>query len=141
MDTAGLVLGFIAVIGGISVALFAIWSTGRQQARKRELEHLERMRALELGRTFPQDEPVLSSPKVGPIIAIVVPSVAFISAGSATQGAGYEETIWIATAMVGTAAVICGTALVATSRKKDNTQVEKPYLAEDAQYDVVGTRG
>ena len=61
---AGLVLGFIAVIGGLSIAALAIILGIRHDRRKREMEHIERMKALELGRTLPQDEPWLSPAKI-----------------------------------------------------------------------------
>jgi hypothetical protein len=143
METAGLVLGFISVIGGLAIAPFAIWYGGRLSHRKRELEHMERMRAMELGRTLPQDEPWLSPAKIGAMIAVAVPLVAFISAAVTTSEAGFHDGVWIAAAMAGTAAVICGSILVASSVKKTqqiDPPGEKPYIEEDA-YDVVSTRG
>lgn len=144
MDVAGITLGYIAVIGGLLFGAIPITFHFRHERRKRELEHLERMRALELGRRLPQDEPWLSPAKIGALIGVVVPIGAFVPAWLTTQLAGYHETIWIAAAMVGLAAVICGSILVASSLKKEATPSEsafpKPYVEEDA-YDVVSSRG
>ncbi len=144
MDIAGLVLGYIAVIGGMAIAPLAIWSSTRISHRKRELEHMERMRAMELGRTLPQDEPRLSPTKIGALIAIAVPVASFISAATATSEAGYHEVVWLAAAMAGTAGVICGSILVFAAIRKPTystaSAVEKPYIEEDA-YDVVSSRG
>jgi hypothetical protein len=144
MDIAGLVLGYIAVIGGMTIAPLAIWRGARIAHRKRELEHMERMRAMELGLTLPQDEPRLSPSKIGAMIAVAVPLGAFISAATATSEAGYHEVIWLAAAMAGTAGVICGSVLVTTAIRKpahsSAPAIEKPYIEEDA-YDVVSSRG
>jgi len=144
MDIPGIVLGYIAVVGGLSIAPIAIFVGCRHEQRKRELEHMERMRALELGRRLPQDESWLSPSKIGALIAIIVPVAAFVPAWLTSQFAGYHEATWIATAMVGTAAVISGSVLVASSHKQDATPSEslttKPYVEEDA-YDVVSSRG
>ncbi len=137
-------LGYIAVIGGLSFSTFCLLIHFHHERRKREMEHLERMRALELGRRLPQDEPWLSPSKIGALMGVVVPIGAFVPAWLATQLAGYHETIWIAAAMVGLAAVICGSILAASSPSKGETSSDaataKPYVEEDA-YDVVSSRG
>ncbi len=144
MNIAGIVLGYIAVIGGLSIAPLAIIMGIRHDRRKRELEHAERMRALELGRRLPQDEPWLSAGKIGALIAILVPVGAFGAAWQTSQVAGYHEDPWFASAGVGTVAVVCGSGLVAFSHRRDRTSSAsldtKPYVEEDA-YDVVSTRG
>jgi FtsH-binding integral membrane protein len=143
VDVAGITLGFIAVIGGLGISGLAIVLGIRHDWRKRELEHLERMRAFELGRTLPQDQPWLSPARIGAALAIVVPIAAFVSACAATDSAGYQEHVWIAALMVGVAAVVCGSLLVGSSIKKDAASLmamTKPVVEEDA-YDVVGARG
>jgi hypothetical protein len=144
MDIAGIVLGFIAVIGGLAIGPFAIYYGGRQQLRKRQLEHIERMKALEFGRVLPQDESWLSPHKIGALIGVVVPIGAFVPAWLATQQAGYHETVWIAAAMVGMAGVICGSILVLSTPKSpadpSESRQDKPYVEDDA-YDVVSSRG
>ncbi len=144
MDIAGIVLGYIAVIGGLSIAPLAIIVGCRLKQRIRELEHIERMKALEFGRSLPQDEPWLSPTKIGAAIGILVPIAAFSAACTATQQAGYNEKIWLAAAIVGVAGVICGPILVVFSLKHPAAPTEspqaKPYVEEDA-YDVVSSRG
>jgi hypothetical protein len=144
MDIAGIVLGYISVIGGLLIAPLAIIIGCRLKQRNRELEHIERMKALEFGRSLPQDEPWLSPTKIGAAIGIIVPLAAFSAACTATQQAGYNEAIWIAAAMVGVAGVICGPILVVSALKYPAAPAEspqdKPYVEEDA-YDVVGSRG
>ena len=109
------------------------------------MEHIERMKALEFGRTLPQDEPWLSPAKIAALIGAWSRSGVFVSVGIATTSSGYHEEMWIAAAMVGMAAVICrldpGCLDQARSRKtSDPVEVVKPYVEEDA-YDVVSSRG
>ncbi len=93
---------------------------------------------------MPQDEPWFSPTKIGASIAILVPVGVFVPAWFATQLAGYHETIWIAAAMVGMAAVIGGSTLAGTAAKYEvgpaEPALDKPHVEEDA-YDVVGSRG
>lgn len=144
MDSLGILLGFVAVVGGLGISGLAIVLGIRHDWRKRELEHVERLRAFELGRTLPQDQPWLSPAKIGAALAIAVPIGAFIAASNATREIGYNEHIWVTTCLVGVAAVICGTVLVATSTWKgatsSTTPTAKPFVEEDA-YDVVSSRG
>jgi hypothetical protein len=134
----------VSIVGGLGIMVLAIVMGIRHDRRKRELEHLERMKALELGRTLPRDEPWLSPAKIGAALAILVPLGAFASASQSTTGTGDPEPIWIAATLVGVAAVISGSVLVATSIKKGTTHSEtataKPFVEEDA-YDVVSSRG
>ena len=60
------------------------------------MEHLERMKAMELGRTLPQDEPWLSPAKLAALIGGVVPLGVFVSVGTATTSSGYHEEMWLA---------------------------------------------
>jgi len=144
VEAAGLTLGFIAVIGGLAIAALAIVVRSGHDRRKRELEHIERMTALQLGRSLPQDEPWLSPMKLGALIAMVVPVAVFVPAWLSTELAGYHETTWVAAAMVGLGAVLSGSILAGTSlahqAKSAEPAVDKPYVEEDA-YDVVSSRG
>lgn len=144
MATAGIVLGFISVIGGLSLGALAIILGIRHDRRKRELEHLERMRALELGRKLPQDEPWLSPTKIALVIGGFVPLVAFSSVATATARTGFHEEMWLAACSVSAAAVISGSILAGISLRRDATSTrsldDKPYVEEDA-YDVVSSRG
>ncbi len=144
MDIAGLVLGYITVIGGLSIAPLAIVLTHRNQQRKRELEHIERMRALDFGRTLPQDEPRWSPLRIALLIGGAVPLGVFLTVGIATRAVGFHDGMWIAAALVGMASVISGSVLAGQSLKQQQTSepfnAAKPYVEEDA-YDVVSARG
>jgi hypothetical protein len=139
-----MVLGFIAVIGGLAIAPVAIVLTQRHERRKRELEHIERMRALELGRILPQDEPWWSPARIALLIGAGVPSVAYLSVGLASTSVGYHEGMWIAAAIVGMSGVISGSILAGQSLNRYKTSepfdASKPSVEEDA-YDVVSARG
>jgi uncharacterized membrane protein len=144
MASAGLVLGFISVIGGLSVGAMAIILGIRHDRQKREMEHIERMKALESGRTLPQDEPWLSPAKLAALIGGVVPLGVFVSVGTATTSSGYHEEMWLAAMSVGMAGVISGAVVAVHSNRSrktsDSVAVAKPYVEEDA-YDVVSSRG
>lgn len=138
-------LAITAVLGGFGIAALAVVMGIRHDRRKRELEHIERMKALELGRTLPRDEPWLSPTKVGALIGVVVPIVAISCAGSATASAGFREEIWIAAGVLGTASAIAGATLVGYAQSlrrqsPDPLPFMKPHVEDDA-YDVVSSRG
>ncbi len=140
-------LGFVLAFLGLGIGYMAVFLGVRSERRKRELEHTERMRALELGRSLPGDGPWLSPDRLGFLIAVVVPLVAFGFAWLATWEAGYHENIWTAAGMVSFMAVPCGAGLIAFGlsrlgqpRSTAEAEPSKPSLDEDA-YDVVSTRG
>ena len=115
--------------------------------RVREFEHKERMRALELGRTLPGDEPWSSPARISLSIGAGVPVSVFGLAWLATQAVGYQERIWMGATMVGLGSVICGSILAAkhfTLRAEAESLAAnanpKPVMDADA-FDVVGSRG
>lgn len=144
MDPMAFIVASTAIVGGLGISGLAIVLGIRHDWRKRELEHMERMRAFELGRTLPQDQPWLSPAKIGAALTIIVPLGAFFSSYAATETAGYHEDPWLAACSVGVVAVICGSVLVALSTRKgatpSATATDKPIVEEDA-YDVVSARG
>ena len=115
--------------------------------KMRELEHAERMRALELGRTLPGDEPWSSPARISVAIGAGVPVGVFGIAWLASGAFGYQEAVWRGATMTGIAAVVSGSLLAA---KHFNHRAEaeriaagpysKPYADADA-FDVVGSRG
>jgi len=139
-------LGFVLAFLGIGIAYFAIHLGIRHDRYKRELEHKERMRALELGRSLPGDLAWLSPARLSLLIAAGVPIGIFACASTATVKVGFHTDVWIASAMVGLASVVCGTVLAALSSARTDQarhQAElapKPEVSEDA-YDVVSSRG
>jgi hypothetical protein len=139
-------LGFVLAFLGIGIGYLAVHMGIRKERLKRELEHKERMRALELGRSLPGDTPWLSPVKLGLFLAVVMPIGIFGCACASTIEAGFHEDIWKAASIVGLGGVVCGTVLAAMSfsradqprHEADGSQ--KPVVADDA-YDVVSARG
>ena len=91
----------------------------RAERRKRELDHIERMRAIEVGRSYPGElkNSLLAFPQwavphlMALSIGVVVPLGVFLFAFLATLIGGFHKEVWIASGMVGLGAVICGTVL------------------------------
>jgi hypothetical protein len=140
-------LGFMLAFLGLGIGYMAVYLGIRHDRQKRELEHKERMRALELGRRLPGDGPWLSPGRVGFLISVVVPTVAFGCAWLATREAGYQEDIWKTAAMVGVMSVFCGSLLAGVGLMRHGQDqfsavrdMDKPAVDEDA-YDVVSARG
>ncbi len=102
------------------------------------------MKALEFGRTLPQDEPWWSPQRIAVVIGGVVPLGVFICAGITTSSVGYREEMWLAACSVGIVSVIAGSTVAGlslTHRKATaGPDTAKPYVEEDA-YDVVSARG
>jgi hypothetical protein len=113
---------------------------------KRQLEHAERMKGLELGLILPRDEPWWSPPKIAIALGAVVPLGVFLFAWRASESLGYQAGIWISAMIVGTTGIGCGMGLAVrylTHREQilnAGNPYSKPVVDEDA-FDVVGTRG
>lgn len=127
----------------------------RHMARRREYEHQERMRALELGH-------VLQGSNFWPSLAVMtigagVPSAAFLTAWLANLLKSGQEDAWSAATAVGICAVIGGVFLasrllaVGTLKAEAQSRVQTPEdyrvwtpakatMDPDA-YDTVGQRG
>jgi len=143
----------VAGIGALCFGLVPMGLHFKVAQRKREMEHLERMKALELGRPFLAPETELMRCMAGRIafsIGAGVPIGVFGCAWLASETVGYHEPIWIAAGMVGLGGVICGTVLAgtlfsstsasSTSQSSGSFDRGKPLVDEDA-YDVVSARG
>ncbi len=121
---------------------------GLKHARlERELEHRERMRALELGRTLPQDEPWSSPARTIAMIGAGVPVGVFFIAWIASRGPEFHPEVWVAAGFVGVASVVCGSTLAGLHlvyRARDRAFTaggqDKPVMDADA-YDFAGSRG
>jgi hypothetical protein len=138
--------GVVMALLGIGIAYFAIYQGIRHDKYKRDLEHRERMQALELGRPLPGDLPWLSPLRIGFLLGLVVPVAALGFAVLATREVGFREEVWQTAGIVSTAALVCGS-VVASIAGRQNTPAaqrfaldEKPRIEEDA-YDVVSARG
>jgi hypothetical protein len=85
---------------------------GLRHARiERECEHAERMKALELGRTLPGDEPWWSPARISVAIGAGVPIGVFLCALAANHQGPPHIGIWISASLVGIAGIAGGTTL------------------------------
>ncbi len=140
-------LGFLMAFLGIGIAYYAIHFGIRLERTKRELEHKERMMALELGRSLPGDTPWLTPLLIGFAIALSVPVAAFGFATVSTLAVGYHADIWQAAGGVSVFSVLCGSVVVCLSAARQ-ARPEGEHLAnegksqvEEDAYDVVSARG
>lgn len=112
--------------------------------RRREMEHRERMRALELGHPLPASNawPALAAIAIGAI----VPGAAFVCATIASTLVRHAEAPWACASGVGLTAVIAGAILAGrlpgsrAAADVDPHANGKPAFDPDA-FDVVGRRG
>src|SRR4051794_12300341 len=72
----------------------------RHARHLREFEHAERMKALELGRTLPQDVRWETAPKVAVWIGAGVPIGVFGCAWLASTVIGFHQDIWMGAMVV-----------------------------------------
>jgi hypothetical protein len=138
----------IPIVGmAIPIILVPVILGLRHARLERELEHAERIKALELGQTLPQDEPWWTPARICVAIGAGVPVGVFGCALMASHSIGYQEPIWTAAGVVGVAGVLCGTFLTgryfaqyAQAKSIRSEGFAKPVFEPDA-FDVVGTRG
>ncbi len=107
-----------AIILSFTVTMVPILLGFRHSRRKLELEHAERMRAIELGQPVhrqaePEDEPWTEAARLAKAIGVIVPQRSLGSAFLASLLLGVHQEIWIAAGMVGLAGVVCGGLLAA----------------------------
>jgi len=140
------VIGFLLAFLGLGVAYFAIYLGIRHDRFKRELEHKERMLALELGRPLPGDISWFSTQRIGFLMGAIVPVCLFGYAGLLTQSQGFHPHIWESCSIVGTLSILSGAVLVVIGGARESRALggsprsEKVPVEEDA-YDVVSARG
>ena len=138
-----LIISIVALLIPIVIVPVAL---GIKYARhERELEHAERMRALELGRTLPQDEPWWNPPRLAAAIGVGVPIGVFFWAAIGGSGPGPHEEVWIGATTVSVAAVISGSVLAGKHYARVGAAAQagqaKPDLVDADAFDVVGRRG
>jgi hypothetical protein len=139
---------FLAVVGWMIIG--SIQAVKKAQ-RKREMEHAERMRALEMG-LVPQPRG-LDWPAAAVCIAIGagVPIGSFVVAWLASLTADVPKQIWLAPVFVSFAAIGSTRKLALRiiepkgnartfAREKSASSVEKPVFDPET-FDVVGSRG
>jgi hypothetical protein len=144
----GVVLGLLVAVG-----LPVVLGT-RNTARQRELEHAERLKALELGRPWPGGDAANCDwyKHKGVLIGVWVPlgALGIALAATADKGGSGNATVdmvtWIAAGTVGVAGVLCGTILAALRSPSAGVSTRpfhastKPSFEEDA-VDTVSRRG
>jgi hypothetical protein len=139
----------IPIVGmTIPIVLVPVGLAMKHARIERELEHAERMKALELGRTLPHDESWWSPARISAAIGVGVPIGVFFCAWQVSSS-GMEQTpaVWVSAGLVGLAGVVCGSLLAnrhfarteAAQRAVDR-YLDKPDVDADA-FDVVGSRG
>jgi hypothetical protein len=156
METGALMAVFTLFL--FSIVTLPIFLHFRGERRKRELDHIERMRAIEVGRAYPGESkfglsgvPQWIVPHVIAVsIGALVPLGVFLCAFLASLIVGYHKDVWLAATMVGLGAVIGGTVLASGAFQKmpssgapeqaESYMNSKPHIDEDA-YDVVSSRG
>ena len=110
----------------------------------RQVEHQERMRAMELGQTLAEDQswtPMSAAMTLGAGVPLGALFIAFI----ASPRTGASESIWMAAGMIGVAAVISGSILAAQAFARQgqtsaNHYAEKPAFDPEA-FESVGHHG
>jgi hypothetical protein len=124
---------WVFVIGSAAIALllfavFFFWLIFRQVARSREMSHLERMKALELGQaTDPlgaderQNKYAHNAFWISFWIGAGVPmaatsAVSSVMVQSSLRDFGVILAVWICVAIISVASVVCATVLMISSR-------------------------
>ncbi|CAN5787728.1 hypothetical protein BH23PLA1_BH23PLA1_03560 [soil metagenome] len=142
-SNAPLMLLFPLLIGMATLFLIVglpIWLYMRNAARERDLEHTERMKALELGRSLPGDAPP-PPPRIAVAIGAGVPIGVFGVVWLAVLTTGTDGSFaWPAAGGVGLAAVICGSILAYHLPHVTPAPAEKPAFDPEA-YDAIAHRG
>ena len=125
----------------IPIVVAPIAMAFKHAAKLRDLDHAERMRALELGRFNPGDEQWTVATKLAAGIGAGVPIVTMLAATFATLEAGFHQDIWMASMVVGVAGVICGTCLAASKSRGVADRSDQKSVYDPDALDVVGRRG
>ena len=112
----------------------------------REVEHAERMRAMELGRTLP-GEGAWTPAGIALTIGAAVPMASMLLAWLATRSMNMVdapiEIVWKMAGMVGLGGVICGSVLASQQFLKGDkaTSIDEKPVYDPDEFDVVGRRG
>lgn len=134
----------------LAIPLAAIILGVRQAQRERELEHAERMKALEMGRTLPRDLPTVfwTPGKLAAGMGIVLPLVSFLFAMILSLNeVEVAYSAWVASCFVGICGVIGATVLTlrfghpATHTGAAGDTAAKPTVDDPDLYDTAGQRG
>lgn len=117
----------------------------KHASRKRELEHRERMAAIDRG-IHPPQAPSLFWPSMAALgIGMVVPVAAILFALIATSRGSLDDDIWAPAVGLGMVAIVGGSVLgvkmLGLNQRTSSVQQDsvKPHYDPD-EYDTVGTR-
>jgi hypothetical protein len=137
------------IVLSFTVSILPIILSFKHSRRKLELDHTERMKAMELGRPVynqaeREDEPWTIAARLAMALGVVVPLGSLGCAFVASLALGFQQTIWVMAGMVGLGGVLCGGLLAGQTCSANKSSAEhsrlKPYVEEDA-FDVVAARG
>jgi hypothetical protein len=144
-------LELFAFLGILSLIVVGSVQTARANRRKREMEHLERMKSLEMGLTPGPSGFDWPAAAVCIAIGAGVPIGSFVVAWLASLTADVPSEIWVAPILVSFGAF--GTTMILSlriiepkgktrplGREQTASNFEKPEFDPDA-FDVVGSRG
>jgi putative exporter of polyketide antibiotics len=119
----------------LAIPLLAIVLGVRQSRYEREVEHRERMKALELGRSLPRDASFWSPNTLCAAMGIILPLALFALAFSFTRFMKTEDTeaVWVFASLTAMTGMICGTVLaVLLPRREPAPSDTKPMFDPDA---------
>ena len=129
-DSNILFLGLGITFAGIALLAIAIvWISLRHFRKQREILHLERMKALEVGQSPTFFDPDKQQSKqlhntfyiafwIGGAVPIAAVSGAtYVMTEAGSQPTGIILAVWISAAVIGVAGVVCATVLMVKSRK------------------------
>jgi hypothetical protein len=132
-------------LAGIALPLFLVpmIMAMKQAQRKRECEHMERMKSLELGRPLPSTQawPALAAIALGAIMPVGVFVVALIAS---TQTSGHAEAFFAPAAFVSVCGVWAGGGLARrlfASGSSTACGSNDKHSIDPEAFDVVGRRG
>lgn len=136
----------LAVMVPAAVVILVAILYGIRHARfERELEHAERMKALETGQTLPQDAPYLTPNKLCLALGAVMPAALFVLALAASKAdPDFMPFVWPVAGALGGIGIICGT-LLALILPRQATPAERrgpgaKLASEPDAYDVASSR-
>lgn len=141
-----LIIPILALMIPVIIVPCSLWMKHLRFVR--ELEHRERIRAMELGRNFLGDESWWSAPRISVALGVFQPLGLFFLAWLASEEMrGMGELIWFTSMIVAGMGVLGGTVIawvhfsrIARQANPQGYTFTKPEFDADA-FDVVGSRG
>lgn len=144
-DLVSMLLAIMVPVAVIGIA-GVVFGT-RHARRERELEHAERLKALELGRTLPKDAPFWSPNNLCIALGVGMPMALFVLALVASQAdPDLLPFIWPVAGALGGLGIIGGTLLAlirpgASGRPEPGLEAAAKRPIDPDTYDTAGRRG